>query len=186
METERTIVARWQEWSSNGIEHLVLRERRDRIVAESVISVTEEAHHFAVLYRIECDASWRVKTAHARVIGADAAIDLTSDGAGRWRNATGLALPDLDGAIDVDLSITPFTNTLPIRRLALTEGQHADIRVVYLHFPDLNPTIDRQRYTCLTRNRYRYESLDSEFTRDIDIDADGLIVTYPGLFRRVL
>lgn len=183
---ERTVVARWQEWSGNGIEHLVLHEGPDRILAEAVISATVEAYHFAVLYRIECDAGWRVKTTYARVIGADAAIDLTSDGAGRWRNSTGLALPDLDGAIDVDLSITPFTNTLPVRRLDLIEGQQADIRVVYLRFPDLNLTIDRQRYTCLKRNQYRFESLDSEFTCDIDTDADGLIVTYPGLFRRVL
>ena len=183
---ERTIVARWQEWSGIGMEHLVLRERLDRIVAEGVISATVEERYFAALYRIECDAGWRVRTTHARVIGGDAAIDLTSDGTGRWRDASGLALPKLDGAIDVDLSITPFTNTLPIRRLDLTEGQHADIRVVYLHFPDLSLTIDRQRYTCLKRGQYRYESLDSGFTRDINTDADGLIVTYPGLFRRVL
>jgi hypothetical protein len=122
-----------------------------------------------------------------RVIGVDTAIDLMSDGAGRWRDAGGLALPELDGAIDVDLSVTPFTNTLPIRRLDLTEGQHADIRAVYLRLPDLSLTIDRQRYTCLKRGRqYRYESLDSDFTRDIDVDAGGLVVTYPGLFRRVL
>lgn len=186
MEMERTIVARWREWSGNGIEHLVLRERMDGIVAEGVIAATVDAHHFAVSYRIECDAQWRVKTTYARVIGADAAIDLTSDGAGNWQNASGLPLPELDGAIDVDLSITPFTNTLPIRRLSLTEGQHAEIRVVYLRFPDLSLTIDRQRYTCLKRGQYRYESLDTEFTRDIDVDTDGLIVTYPGLFRRVL
>ena len=186
MEIERTIVARWQEWSGEGIEHLVLRERQDRIVAEGVIWTAVEAHHFAVLYRIECDAEWRVKTTYARVIGADTAVDLTTDGAGHWRNATGLALPALEGAIDVDLSITPFTNTLPIRRLNLTAGQHADIRVVYLGFPDLNLSIDRQRYTCLKSGQYRYESLDTEFTRDIETDADGLIVTYPGLFRRVL
>jgi hypothetical protein len=121
------------------------------------------------------------------VIGADTVIDLVSDGTGRWRNAGGPALPDLDGAIDVDLSVTPFTNTLPIRRLDLAEGQRADIRAVYVHFPDLGLTIDRQRYTCLKRgSQYRYESLDSDFVRDIEIDADGLIVTYPGLFRRIL
>jgi hypothetical protein len=186
MHKERTIVARWQEWSGKGIEHLVLRQRLDRIVAEGVISATAQEHHFAVLYRIECDPGWRVKSTHVRVIGADAAIDLISDGAGRWRDATGLERPDLEGAIDVDLSITPFTNTLPIRRLDLTAGQHADIRVVYLSFPDLNLTIDRQRYTCLKRDQYRYESLDSDFARNLDVDADGLIVTYPGLFRRVL
>src|SRR6185436_8494276 len=82
-EMERTIVARWQEWSGKGIEHLVLHEGPDRIVAEAVISATVEAYHFGVSYRIECDAGWRVKTTHARVIGDDAAIDLTSDGAGR-------------------------------------------------------------------------------------------------------
>lgn len=186
MQTKRTIIARWQEWSGRGIEHLVLRERLDGIVAEGVISATVDAQHFAVLYRIECDTGWRVTTIHARVIGADAAIDLKSDGAGRWWEGTGLARPDLEGAIDVDLSVTPFTNTLPIRRLDLAEGQHADIRVVYLSLPDLNLTIDRQRYTCLKKDQYRYESLDSDFTRNIDIDADGLIVTYPDLFRRIL
>jgi hypothetical protein len=53
--------------------------------------------------------------------------------------------------------------------------------------PGLAVATDRQRYTCLEPNRrYRYESLDSDFTRDIEVDEDGLVVTYPGLFRRVL
>jgi len=96
-------------------------------------------------------------------------------------------MPQLDGAIDVDLSITPFTNTLPIWRLDLAEGQAADIRAVYVRLPDLTVTIDPQRYTCLQRGRrYRYESLDSDFVREIDIDVHGLVVTYPGLFRRIL
>jgi hypothetical protein len=184
---ERTIVARWQAWSGEGAEHLVLSERPGRILAESAVLATVEACHFAATYQIECDTGWRVKTTRARVIGVDAAMDLVSDGAGRWRDGGGRALSELDGAIDVDLSITPFTNTLPIRRLDLTEGQRADIRAVCLRFPDLSVTIDRQRYTCLKRGRhYRYESLDSGFARDIDIDVDGLVVTYPGLFRRLL
>ena len=184
---DRLIVARWQEWSGRGIEHLVLSERPGRILAEGVVLATVEASHFAAAYHIECDAAWRVKTTRARVIGVDAALDLMSDCAGRWQDGRGQALPDLDGAIDVDLSITPFTNTLPIRRLGLSEGQGADIRAVYLRFPHLTVTIDRQRYTCLKRGRhYRYESLDSDFVRDIDVDADGLVVTYPGLFRRIL
>jgi hypothetical protein len=28
--------------------------------------------------------------------------------------------------------------------------------------------------------------LDSDFTREIEVDDNGLVVTYPGLFRRVL
>ena len=53
--------------------------------------------------------------------------------------------------------------------------------------PGLTLTTDRQRYTCLEPGKlYRYESIDSAFTRDIEIDDHGLVVTYPGLFRRVL
>jgi hypothetical protein len=96
-------------------------------------------------------------------------------------------MPQLAGAIDIDISITPFTNTLPIRRLRLETGQAEDILAVYLQLPGLSVTTDRQRYTCLELNRrYRYESLDSDFTREIEVDAHGLVVTYPGLFRRVL
>ena len=69
----------------------------------------------------------------------------------------------------------------------LAAGQAEAIHVVYVRFPDLEVTIDRQRYTCLEpRRRYRYESMDSDFTREIEVDQDGLVVTYPGLFRRVL
>jgi len=114
-------------------------------------------------------------------------IDLTSDGAGHWRDGEGTTLPRLDGGIDVDISVTPFTNTLPIRRLGLTQGQTGDIRAVYVHLPALTVSVDPQRYTCLkSGQQYRYESLDSDFVRDIDVDSDGLVVTYPGLFTRVI
>jgi uncharacterized protein len=67
----------------------------------------------------------------------------------------------------------------------LRTGESADLRVVYIILPDFTITIDPQRYVCLEEGRrYRYQSLDSDFVREIDIDADGLVVTYPGLFRR--
>jgi uncharacterized protein len=96
-------------------------------------------------------------------------------------------LPQLAGAIDIDISITPFTNTLPIRRLRLQTGQSQEILVAYVQLPGLAVTTDRQRYTCREPDRrYRYESLDGDFTREIEVDGHGLVVTYPGLFRRVL
>jgi len=122
-----------------------------------------------------------------RLIGVDTAIQLASDGNGHWCDEDRGARSDLEGAIDVDLSGTPFTNTLPIRRLDLTEGQSADVRAVYVRLPELTVTIDPQRYTCLERGRrYRYESLDSDFVREIEVDSEGLVVTYPGLFKRLL
>ena len=120
------------------------------------------------------------------MIGSGRKIEIAGDGKGNWSDAAGKPIPKLAGAIDIDLSATPFTNTLPIRRLKLRAGQSAEIAAVYILAPALTLATDPQRYTCLeARRRYRYESLDSDFTRDIEVDRHALVVTYPGLFRRL-
>jgi hypothetical protein len=179
------IVARWQDWSGEGIQHLVLRVEPERIVAEAVILATEGGAHLGARLTIECDGAWRTRRVEVSLVGDGRRIALLGNGAGNWRDASG-PLPHLDGGIDVDLPLTPFTNTLPIRRLGLAAGASADLAVVYIRMPELTVTLDPQRYTCLAPlRRYRYQSLDSDFMREIDVDADGLVLTYPDLFKRV-
>ncbi|HEX4209855.1 MAG TPA: putative glycolipid-binding domain-containing protein [Candidatus Binataceae bacterium] len=181
------ILARWQDWSGRSLEHLILKEGADGIVAEAAVLGTRDDHVFAARYKIVCDADWRVKRVEINQIGSDLTTELTSDGAGKWLDGSGSAQPQLENAIDIDLSITPFTNTLPIRRLKLQEGESQEILAVYVQLPDVTITTDRQRYTCLEAGRrYRYESVDSDFTREIEVDVHGLVVNYPGLFRRIL
>ena len=183
----RTITARWQDWNGKGVEHLVLREGAREIVAESVVVGSADGMPFALRYRIRCDKSWRVRSAQIGMVGDNRNIEIAGDGKGNWSDASGKRLPKLTGAIDIDLSATPFTNTLPIRRLKLRAGQSAEIVAVYILVPALTMTTDPQRYTCIEpRKRYRYESIDSDFTREIEVDSRGLVVTYPGLFRRLL
>jgi len=112
-------------------------------------------------------------------------LRLRSDGAGQWTGADGTALPEFDGCIDIDISATPFTNTLPIRRLILQPWQVERIRVLYIHVPTLEIESWDQRYTGLAPDRVRYESIGSDFMRELVVDDDGLVVTYPGLFHRV-
>ena len=183
----KKIIARWQDWSGRGIEHLVLKEGPNQIVADAAILGTVDDNVFAARYKILCDASWRVNKVEIAEIGSDLTAELASDGVGNWVDGSGAAQPQLGNAIDIDLSITPFTNTLTIRRLNLQRGQSQEILAVYIQLPSLGITTDRQRYTCLEAGRrYRYESVDSDFTREIEVDAHGLVVTYPGLFRRVV
>ena len=179
-------IVRWRDWEGEGIEHLVLTEKPSLIVAEGTVLGGSGEGRFAVHYRMECDPSWTLRAAEVSLAGDDRKIVLTSDGRGRWRDRTANALSNLDGAIDIDLSISPFTNTLPIRRLNLSIGQSERILAVYVRLPEFSVTTDPQRYTCLRPlSRYRYESLDSYFVRDIEVDEDGLVVTYPGLFKRL-
>jgi hypothetical protein len=177
-------VARWEDWSGCGLQHVVLSQRADAIVAEAVCIVAEEGR-FAARFRIECDTGWRCRRLDVDIVDAARSLRLRADGRGRWTDADGKRLPALDGAIDVDLPITPFTNTLPIRRLGLAAGASAEIAVVYVRAPELSVEVDHQRYTCIEPlRRYRYDAVDGSFTAEIDVDADGLVVTYPGLFRR--
>jgi hypothetical protein len=114
------------------------------------------------------------------------AVELRANGIGRWSDAGGTWIPALDGCIDVDISLTPSTNTLPIRRLAIGRGGSADIKVAYILAPELSLRAGPQRYTHLADRLWRFQSIDSGFTADLSVDAEGFVVDYPGLFRRVV
>jgi hypothetical protein len=96
--------------------------------------------------------------------------------------------PELEGRMDVDLAGLPLFNTLPVLRLGLLgreEGTAHDIEAAFVGIPELEVVPSRQRYTVLGEGRVRYESLDSGFTADLEVDADGFVVTYPGLAARL-
>lgn len=137
-------------------------------------------------YLIEWDEAWRVRRVRVELEG-DRGVDLVSDGKGSWRTAEGEEIKGLSGCVDVDLSITPFTNTLPVRRLALRPLESADLQVAYVDVASLRVGVAKQRYTCLVRRddgtMHRYES--GTFSADVVFDGDGLVVEYPHVWTRV-
>lgn len=187
----RTHIQREIIWAADdgiGSEYLILTGDDAGYVADSVVFASREVEPARVHYVTRCDPEWRMRgvtVSVARPRTASRVLRLHSDGAGHWTDEFGKALPEFDGCIDIDISATPFTNTLPIRRLNLKPGQVEPIRVLYIHVPTLETELWNQRYTGLQPNRVRYESIGSDFMRDLEIDDDGLVVTYPGLFRRV-
>jgi uncharacterized protein len=184
---------RWSQQDGTGLEHLVLDESEQGMVIESVVAGENGGEAFGLMYRIECDARWHVRRLALRLAnGASLDLQCRSGNNGRahalctWFDADGKPYPALDGCIDVDLTATPFTNTLPIRRLRLEPDERHVIRVVYVNVPELSVHAVEQAYTCIeTSRRYRYEGLDTGFSAEISVDGDGLVLDYPGLFRRV-
>jgi hypothetical protein len=180
---DKIIKVRWQSLSEDAIEDLILRETNQAIFVESSITGIGK-ENLVANYSMVIDATWRVRKVQLELSDGRNVL-LTADGNGRWSDEHG-HLEKLEGAIDVDISITPFTNRLPIQRLKLGVGESAEISVVYISVPDLMISLDPQRYTCIVANqRYRYESLESDFVREIDVDEDGLVLIYPGLFKRI-
>ncbi|MPY88929.1 MAG: hypothetical protein GEU99_13495 [Luteitalea sp.] len=135
-------------------------------------------------YRVACDAAWR--TVSAQVTGwlGDASIDIAITVADdrRWV-LNGQAYPDVQGCVDVDLSFSPSTNLLPIRREQLQVGQRAVVRAAWLRFPagTLEP-LD-QVYERIDQSKYRYESAGGAFRALLETNGAGFVISYPGLWQ---
>ncbi|AOJ71700.1 MULTISPECIES: putative glycolipid-binding domain-containing protein [Burkholderia] len=176
---------RWASLEHDGIEHLAFERHAFGSIAESVVVGRDEGRAYGVAYRVVCDEGWRAKHVIVTVMGGGA-LELRGDGEGRWRNGADEPLAMLDGSIDVDIAATPYTNTLPIRRLRLARDERRPIDVVYISIPDLTVGRMRQAYRCIEPDRvYRYESVASGFTAQLEIDRDGLVLDYEALFRRL-
>lgn len=167
-----------------GLEHLRLSDRH----ADSVLlAIDEQRGPLRLAYQLRWGAGWRLQTAALAVAAADGprTLKLRTDGRGAWRDANG-PLPALDGCLDIDIWPTPFTNSFPIRRQPLAIGERRTFRMAWVDGLALTVQPQRQAYTRLAERLYRFESLDgSGFTAELPVDADGVVLDYPGLFRRV-
>jgi hypothetical protein len=131
-------------------------------------------------YEIHCDDAWRTRAVSVR---ADAgtethSLKLDADGHGRWR-VGGEVRQDLRDCLVVDLGFSPSTNTLPIRGLRMNVKQSETIHAAWVEFPSLAARRVPQRYTRVGDRTYRYENLPTGFLAEIDVDASGLVVSYP-------
>jgi hypothetical protein len=176
---------RWSAWdgSEAGMEHTDVRPADGGLNISGVVIGAEDGTRFGLAYRIRLDATWHTREAHLRTTSGQI-LHLESDGQGHWQ-VDGAARPDLQGCIDIDIQATPVTNTLPIRRLDLKEGESLDLRLCYIKVPELTVSVAEQRYTALGPSLYRFENLENGFTADLPVDEDGFVRDYPGLFRRL-
>jgi hypothetical protein len=182
----------WVPATEPGFEHLKLTVLPHRVTASGLIIGLVDNLPFRVHYEIGCDVEWGVRRVDVQQLDlpTERAVYLVSDGAGEWETADSEPLPAFDGCLDVDISATPFTNTIPIRRLNLQAGQSADLKVLYVSVPSMTLQLVQQQYTCLERydtgGVYRYEGFPSGFTAQLIVDRDGIVIDYPDGWRRVL
>ena len=169
-----------------GLEHLLLAER----VADSVVLAFDEEHGtFRLTYRLTWDESWRVRDAALMVVTESftRSLRLETDGQGHWQHSDGRTIDELNGCLDVDIWPTPFTNSFPIRREPMRVGERREFRMAWIFAPDLTVNAQAQAYTRLDDRLYLFENLDgSGFSAELPVDEDGIVLDYPGLFRRVL
>lgn len=188
--TQMRTVVRWAGWNGEGLDHCLFLLDSDGLCLEGLAIGASDACAYAVRYKVRTDAALRTRDVVVSFVGGPD-LWIVADGMGTWKDGrTGTAIEALAGCIDVDIAATPATNTLPILRSGLAVGKSADIVAAYLSTSSspgagIDPIAVRQCYTRLGHDRYRYESLASGFTAEMEVDQNGLVKDYPGAFRRV-
>jgi hypothetical protein len=172
----------WSALRWPGVEHVSISVRHGELSAAGRGIAVLDGVPTHVAYTLRTDQTGATRCVEITVSGPfpTRTRTLHADGEGHWRDDAG-PLPDLDGCLDVDISFTPCTNTMPIRRLALAVGEARDIDVAYLSVPRLTVSRARQRYRRLDSG-YRYDS--GSFAADLTVDDADVVIDYPDLWRR--
>jgi uncharacterized protein len=181
---KRAIV--WRNLLLNGTDYCALWHTAEGwLLKGTVLGVLEDRRPMMATYEVHCDEQWHTHRVQVeRTIGGNVkSLSLTVETRGIWRSS-GRELREVEGCVDVDLALTPATNTLPIRRLDLPVGGTESVVATWVKLPDFALQRLPQRYTRLTKNAYRYES-NSGFSAEIVVDDLGLVTTYPGGWERI-
>jgi hypothetical protein len=172
-----------EEWLA---EHAQLELGGDGVLATGV-QLGVEPEPYLVEYHLDVPGGWITRRLEVEASGAGRRrwLSLEHDGRGQW-TANGERVPDLDGALDCDLAFSPLTNMMPVRRSALHERSGSeDFVMAWVSVPDLRVHASPQRYEHVRPGVVRYVALDGDFTAELELDDDGLVVRYPRLAQRV-
>ncbi|MCF6322115.1 MAG: putative glycolipid-binding domain-containing protein [Rhizobiaceae bacterium] len=171
---------------NDGLEHLHINSCDNNIIASSTVIGDRGGLSYGIKYTIICSPDWVVRSFKIEKTDGNS-LAMNSDGEGNWFNEDGSSASRFKGIIDIDLSGTPFTNTMPIRRLqSHTPGKSQRFKMLYIPFDTLDPKIDKQQYTCIKPfKKYRYEALGRQFTADLKVDENAIVLDYPALFKRL-
>ncbi len=197
----------WRRLDTAGVEHVLVDHRAGLHATGTAVAVDPIA--YTCRYELQTDPGWTTSRLEVGTEGAGWARSLRLElAAGRWRATTteqgnldavlaaagharaglpGTEDPDLlYGAFDIDLTGSPMTNTLPIRRLNLLKAEAGvahRISVAWVLLPSLEVVQADQIYTLLGEGVVRFAN--ETFSADLIVDDDGFVAHYPGLAKMV-
>lgn len=179
----RTIVWQALSWPSIVVHtHTVGDGIHDHGIA---VGKNDSGIPFAIAYDLALTTNWDIREVAIKSLLEMRAIRLVHRG-NQWHDGEGRHLAEFDGVELVDTSISPFTNTLPIKRLHFEGERPQKVDIIYFDENLFSVRRLQQIYSKRDERTYRYQDIvQPDFVSDIVVDDDGLVVDFPGLFKRV-
>jgi uncharacterized protein len=174
----------WRRLDQPGHEAARLIEQDGTAVLEGSAVFVELGKPCRLDYAVTCDTRGltRAATVHGWLGSSPIRVDIAADADQNW-TLNGVPYASVDGCADIDLSFSPSTNMLSIRRLLPKIGQRVNVRAAWLRFPECSLEPLDQIYERMTESTYRYESVGNSFEVYLKVNDAGFVTCYPGLWQ---
>jgi hypothetical protein len=163
------------------MEHFQYRGTDQTHTMEGTVALSRAGTPATIHYTLNVAPAWELidATIHCTSADEDVTITIAAEKGEWWID--GRQQADLAGCTDLDLGWTPATNTLPIRRTQLAEGEEATIDAVWVTFPELSVVRAKQTYVRQSASVWRYSSGD--FAAELHMGPFDIVADYgPGIW----
>ncbi|MFI6870851.1 putative glycolipid-binding domain-containing protein [Nocardia sp. NPDC050406] len=182
-------VITWRAHNGSRMEsvRVVLNGNRIRAAGRIIAGANAEHEAFSASYDLVTDENGVTKRLSLRstIAAGERHASIARDEENYWLIDAGTThvRSTFGGALDVDMVLSPFFNTLPIRRYGLAHtSEDIQVPVVYVRLPDL---LVQEASLTYSSGPDGIHVLSPVSSATVTVDADGFLLDYPGLAERI-
>lgn len=143
----------------------------------------DDAGFAALDYVLRCNEAWHTLGADISGLHGDARVKLHIERAQDNWQVNGVPQPEVTGARDLDLSFSPATNLMPLRRLVNQQDPWLAVPAAWLRYPAQGLSRLTQTYTrTRAAGQVDYVAAETGFATRLEVDPCGFVTLYPRLW----
>lgn len=174
----------WEGLNDESIENCNVLTNTDGLESESIVSVSTDEYICNIEYSLIINQRWESQYCRIRncLEEGDKCLELKRLSGNKWL-INGEEDTRFDGFDGIDISVTPFTNTLIINRRQLQEEESIKMRIIYIEPIEMVCQPIEVLYTKLSSKEYEYHNLTTGYHVVLDVNEGGFVTYYPGFFK---
>lgn len=175
----------WKGLYYDSLEYLNSEIRNEARFVEANIIGFYNGQFWYLNYQVVMAMDWVVKSIHISIeLNGEQSTITGQNVNGVWL-INNQEASEFKGFKFIDISLTPFTNTLVINNLFLAGRVEQEVDVIYIDILEREVNAAKQRYTRRSSDRFLFQHLENDFEALILVDGEGFVLEYPGYFKRV-
>jgi hypothetical protein len=133
-------------------------------------------------YSVQCGALWRTVSGQIHGFVGERAVEAVIARRGSAWALNGALVPGLDHLLDLDLSFTPATNLLQLRRVSIAPQESIPLAVAWFDADAETLTELPQIYERRGSNAFWYRAPSVDYEGLLELAPNGFIRNYPKLW----